>query len=72
MKKNLKKALVGTVFGATLAFAPASFAQDATPLDDLEVEMAKMEDVYDNITPVAIGAAAFSVGMIIIKRVAFS
>lgn len=69
----MKKTLATAAFLGALTFAPAAFAQSAeTPLDDLETEMAKMEDVYDNITPVAIGAAAFSIGMIIIKRVAFS
>ena len=47
-------------------------AQVATPVDQLETEMNKLNDVYDDIVPVAIGAAAFSIGMILIKRITFS
>ncbi len=47
-------------------------SQATTPVDQLEAEMDKLTDVYDDVVPVAIGAAAFSIGMVLVKRIAFS
>lgn len=69
--KSLKKAVFSAAVVGTLAIAPSAFAQ-TTPVDQLETEMDKLSDVYDDLVPVAIGAAAFSVGMILVKRIAFS
>lgn len=67
--KHAKKFLFGTALLLSLTAAKTAVA---TPVDDLEAEMDKLTDVYDDVVPVAIGAAAFSIGMVLIKRVAFS
>lgn len=61
--------VVGVILSAPIAVRAD---EGATPVDQLETEMLKLNDVYDDIVPVAIGAAAFSIGMILIKRIAFS
>ena len=70
--KFTKSALTAAATGGLLLISPAAFAQTTTPVDDLETEMAKLTDIYDNVVPVAVGAAAFGIGMILIKRIAFS
>lgn len=72
MKNKIKNALITTAVLGSLTFAGGAMAQSTTPVDDLEAEMDKLTDVYDDVVPVAIGAAAFSIGMVLIKRVAFS
>ena len=70
---NFKKITSGFLISSALVASPVVVnAQVATPVDQLETEMDKLSDVYDDIVPVAIGAAAFSIGMILIKRIAFS
>ena len=70
--KTVKQILFSAAVVSTLAVAPKAFAQTVTPVDQLESEMDKLTDVYDDIVPVAIGAAGFSIGMVLIKRIAFS
>ena len=70
---KLKKFTSSFLITSALVASPVVVnAQVATPVDQLETEMDKLSDVYDDIVPVAIGAAAFSIGMILIKRIAFS
>ena len=69
--KHTKKIIFSAALLASLAVAPSAFAKD-TPVDQLEAEMDKLSDVYDDLVPVAIGAAAFSIGMVLVKRIAFS
>ncbi len=69
--KHTKKLLFSAALLASLAISPSAFAKD-TPVDQLEQEMDKLSDVYDDLVPVAIGAAAFSIGMVLVKRIAFS
>jgi len=58
--------------GLTAAIVVASPVLATSPIDDLQTETDKLSDVYDDIVPVAVGAAVFSIGMMMIKRVAFS
>lgn len=71
MKKAKNLIFAAAILGS-LSVAPKAFAQTVTPVDQLETEMDKLTDVYDDIVPVAIGAAAFSIGMVLVKRIAFS
>ena len=70
--KSTKKLLFSVALVSVLAVTPKAFAQTTTPVDQLESEMDKLTDVYDDVVPVAIGAAAFSIGMVLVKRIAFS
>ena len=70
---KFKKTASGLLIAGAVVSAPVVVnAQAVTPVDQLETEMDKLSDVYDDVVPVAIGAAAFSIGMILIKRIAFS
>lgn len=70
---KLKNAVsIFLIVGSFLVVPKIVNAQTTTPVDQLETEMLKLNDVYDDVVPVAIGAAAFSIGMILIKRIAFS
>lgn len=72
--KKAKKLIFAVAVLGSLSVASSASAQlgSNTPVDQLETEMDKLTDVYDDLVPVAIGAAAFSVGMILVKRIAFS
>lgn len=73
MKSQTKKILIGAIILGSLALPVKSFAQDSnSPIDELETEVAKLDDIYDDVLPVAIGSMAFSIGAVIIKRIAFS
>ncbi len=73
MKISTKKILFGAIILGNLIVPVESLAQDATsPVDELETEVAKLDDIYDDVLPVAIGSMAFSIGAVIIKRIAFS
>ena len=71
LKISRSDAVFLSVLTAGLVLCSGAYAQNS-PIDDLETETAKLTDVYDSIVPVAVGAAVFSVGMMMIKRVAFS
>lgn len=66
----LKKLVLPALVVTAVVFSPLN--ADATPVDDLETEAAKVTDVYAAVVPVAVGAAVFGIGMAIIKRVAFA
>lgn len=71
VKKGLKTALVATcLIGGIVTALPAN-AQTA-PIDELQTESQKLEDILEDVQPVAIGAAVFSFGMMIIKKLVFS
>ena len=76
MKGKIKKIASSSLIALALvgggAVAVNGQTATETPVDKLENEMDKLSDVYDDIVPVAIGAAAFSIGMVLIKRIAFS
>ena len=72
MKNKLSTVVAGSVLAlGVVAIAPKVNAQ-TTPVDQLKTEVNKLSDVYDQVLPVAIGAMAFSIGAVIIKRIAFS
>lgn len=69
----MKKLIILSVPLAFFLFASPSFAEESsTPVDQLEDEIAKISDTYDVVVPVAVGSAVFGVGMILIKRIAYS
>jgi hypothetical protein len=41
-------------------------------IDRLETDVNKVQGIYDNIVPVAVGSTVFGIGAILIKRIAFS
>ena len=71
---KLKKITASLIVSGAVLSSPliVNAQTTTTPVDQLEDEMAKLTDVYDEVVPVAIGATAFSIGMILIKRIAFS
>lgn len=69
MRKHFSRIALGSALALSLT---TSVVAQTTPVDDLEAETTKLTDVYDDIVPVAVGAAVFGIGMALIKRVAFS
>jgi hypothetical protein len=74
--KFLNKSALNLAGGASLLVTSLALTSpvlaQTTPVDQLETETEKLNDVYDSIVPVAVGAAVFAIGMILIKRIAFS
>jgi hypothetical protein len=64
------------VAAGSLLLAGAAYAQDggggSSPIDQLTTETDKVTDVYDAITPAAVGSMIFGVGAMMVKRVAFA
>lgn len=68
-----KSNFVAGVAAVALTLCPlAAFAEGTTAVDQLKTEAAKVSGIYDDVVPVAVGSIVFSIGAIIIKRVAFS
>lgn len=52
--------------------ASASSFDENTPMDVLELEANKVNGISDNLEPVAVVSLVFSIGVYLIKRIAYS
>lgn len=69
----MKKQFFMFLLAFVLVLAPSvAFAADTTPVDTLKTETGKLTGVYDAVVPLAIGSSVFSIGMLLLKRVAFA
>lgn len=71
---NVKSRLVSSLAAVSIALLPmAAFAEGTvTPVDTLKTETGKLTTVYDSVIPVAVGSLVFSIGAVLVKRIAFS
>lgn len=43
-----------------------------TAIDDLKIEADKLDDIYGAVVPLAVSSIVFSIGAMLIKRIAFA
>jgi hypothetical protein len=75
MFKNLKSKLALAAAPVLLAgglFLSSPVGATTTAVDKLSTEAEKVAGIYDDIVPVAVGSIVFSIGAMLVKRIAFS
>lgn len=78
LPKKQKRQLAKLVFSTLLvtgvvAIAQPSFAVTIVgPIDQLKLETAKVQGVFDLVVPTAVASTVFAIGAVLLKRVAFS
>lgn len=75
-KKNnfAKVALASLVVGSSLflAVSPSFAATTTTPIDDLAIEVNKVDGIFDALVGPAVASTVFAIGAVLVKRIAFS
>lgn len=70
-KKYRNQVLTALSFGVLLLSSQSAFAA-TTAVDDLKTEADKLDDVYAAVVPMAVASIVFSIGAMLIKRIAFA